>query len=255
MGVFTPRGHPRSAFISTTIWLVLSSLISHMWWSLKVHIFAGLDQILTNLTNFWSTWPIFHQHDQVGQFRTSLTNFWPTWPTLLDQVNHFWPTWPTFGQLDQVGQFLTNLTNFWPTWPTFDQVGHFWQTWQTFGQVGHFWPTWPTFHQISSVFICLILFEIVFSQSKICLDFFGNNMWAFCQGNVLLITLETPWKLNAFCQCKRSFQNEICCVSLDPKPMYTWIHCGSSQKCFDDKWVPWQKGYYIHLLCDEPFKN
>ena len=141
MGVFTPRGHPRSAFISTTIWLVtLSSLISHMWRSVKVHIFAELNQFLTNLTNFWATWPIFHQHDQVGQFLTNLTNSWPTspswsfltnltnsWPTstswsFLTNSTNFWPSWSISDQLDQVGQFLTNLANFWPTWPTFDQL-------------------------------------------------------------------------------------------------------------------------------------
>ena len=164
MGVFTPRGHPRSAFISTTIWLVtLSSLISHMWRSVKVHIFAELNQFFTNLTNFWATWPVFHQHDQVGQFLTNLTNSWPTSPSwsFLTNLTNFWPT---FDQLDQVGQFLTNLTklvNFWQTWPTFDQldqIGHFWPTWPTFDQLdqldqlltnlANFWPTLPTFDQL-----------------------------------------------------------------------------------------------------------
>ena len=38
----------------------------------QVHIFAELDQLLPNLTNFWSTWPTFDQLDKV---LTNLTNF------------------------------------------------------------------------------------------------------------------------------------------------------------------------------------
>jgi hypothetical protein len=116
------------------------------------------------------------------------------------------------------------------------------------------------FHQISSDFISFHFFSIFW------------YFWYFFTIQNISVFLETIfepfvkamccWLLQKprenwmhFVKAKCVSKTEICCVSLDPKPMYTWIHCGGSQKCFDDKWVPWQKGYYIHLLFDEPFKN
>ena len=60
--------------------------------------------------------------------------------------------------------------------------------------------------EISSIFI-FWYFLTFFPNPKYFRFFLGNNIWAFCQGNVLLITSETTWKLNAFCQGKLCFQN------------------------------------------------
>ena len=110
------------------------------------------------------------------------------------------------------------------------------------------------FHQISSDFISFHFFDIFwyFSQSKIFLIFFGNNIWAFCQGNVLLITSETTWKLNAFCQGNMCFQNwNMLCF---PRSQ-TNVHLNSLW------WFPkmfwWQMGplaqFFLLQSCQHPW--
>ena len=133
--------------------------------------FDEVGQFLTNLTNFWPTWPTFDQLDQLGQFLTNLTNFWRTWSSwsisdqLFTNLTNSWPAW-------QIGKFLTNVTNFWPTWLIFDQLDQFLTNLTFFfnqlDQIGefltNFWPTWQNWSKFEQLLTNLTNFWPTFDQ-------------------------------------------------------------------------------------------